>query len=180
MARIAHRLRPRALLVHGLRLLPFVVVPAALGGYLYSAVADGFQGERAVEDAKDYWRENLATWRTVGGRTYAVEFTDDLNHAPFAEIAQSHYIDTALDHAFHPDSPLAEAMPDDLGVFFLDMAAANARRNAALLKQLTEIAAAMQGAGITCVALKGAAELLAPWWDTPNGRYLSDLDLLVP
>jgi ABC-type transport system involved in multi-copper enzyme maturation permease subunit len=62
-ARITHRLRPRALLVHGLRLLPFVVVPVALGGYLYSAVADGFQGERAVEDAKDYWRENLATWR---------------------------------------------------------------------------------------------------------------------
>jgi ABC-type transport system involved in multi-copper enzyme maturation permease subunit len=62
-ARIIHRLRPRALLIYGLRLLPFVVVPVVLGGYLYSAVADGFQGERATESAKDYWRENLATWR---------------------------------------------------------------------------------------------------------------------
>jgi ABC-type transport system involved in multi-copper enzyme maturation permease subunit len=62
-ARITHRLRARALLVQGLRLLPFVAVPAVLGGYLYSEVADGFQGERARERQKDYWRENLATWR---------------------------------------------------------------------------------------------------------------------
>lgn len=98
----------------------------------------------------------------------------------FAEIAQSHYIDTALETAFRTGSPLAEAMPDDLGLFFREMAAANARRNAALLEQLTEIAAAMERNGITCVALKGAVELLEPWWDAPNGRYLSDLDLLVP
>jgi ABC-type transport system involved in multi-copper enzyme maturation permease subunit len=53
-ARIIHRLRPQALLVAGLRVLPFAVVPVVLGGYLYSAVAAGFQG-----------RENVATWRDV-------------------------------------------------------------------------------------------------------------------
>ena len=126
-----------------------------------------------VAGALRYSSTNILTPETLR----AAANTDEM---AFAEIAQSHYIDTALDHAFHPGSPLAEALPDDLGVFFREMAAANARRNAALLKQLTEIAAAMQGAGIACVALKGAAELLDAWWDTPNGRYLSDLDLLVP
>jgi ABC-2 type transport system permease protein len=62
-ARIVHRLRPAPLLGQGLRLLPFVVVPAALGGWLYGAVVDGFQGARARERDKDYWRENVSTWR---------------------------------------------------------------------------------------------------------------------
>jgi hypothetical protein len=62
-ARITHRLRPRVLFVQGLWLLPFAAVPVILGGYLYGEVVDGFQGERARERQKDYWRENTATWR---------------------------------------------------------------------------------------------------------------------
>ena len=61
-SKILHRLRPAALLVNGLRMLPFAVVPLALGGYLYAGITNGFQGERAMERQKDYWRENVATW----------------------------------------------------------------------------------------------------------------------
>ena len=62
-ARIIHRLYPRPLLVQGLKLLPSVVVPLILGGWLYVAVSNGFQGERAEKRQKDYWRDNTATWR---------------------------------------------------------------------------------------------------------------------
>ncbi len=62
-SRIVHRLQPRLLLVGGLRLLPFVVVPLVLGGWLYTAVSNGFQGERMKQLEKDYWRDNTATWR---------------------------------------------------------------------------------------------------------------------
>jgi len=64
-ARIIHRLYPRSLLVGGLKLLPFVVVPLVLGGWLYTAVTNGFQGERMKMRQKDYWRDNMATWRDV-------------------------------------------------------------------------------------------------------------------
>ncbi|MHC4947710.1 MAG: ABC transporter permease/M1 family aminopeptidase, partial [Planctomycetota bacterium] len=62
-ARVAHRLRPRALLRHALWIVPFAVVPAALGSYLWVEVLDGFQGDRMDKRAKDYWRKNIATWR---------------------------------------------------------------------------------------------------------------------
>lgn len=97
----------------------------------------------------------------------------------FAEIAQSHHIDNALAPAFAEGSPLLPAVPADLALFFREMAVANGRRNAALRRQLGEIGAAFAAASIPCVALKGAAELLDPWWPRPEARYLSDLDLLV-
>ena len=97
----------------------------------------------------------------------------------FAEIAQSHYIDMALAPAFADKSPLREHFPDDLALFFTEMAAANARRNARLRAQLETIGAAFASKGIAAVALKGACELVEPWWPEPGGRYLSDLDLLV-
>ena len=97
----------------------------------------------------------------------------------FAEIAQSHHIDTALAPAFAEGSPLLPTVPADLALFFREMAVANGRRNAALKRQLGEIGAAFAAASIPCLALKGAAELLDPWWPRPEARYLSDLDLLV-
>ena len=97
----------------------------------------------------------------------------------FAEIAQSHYIDTALAPAFAENGPIRACFPDDLALFINEMAAANARRNARLTEQLEIIGAAFATNGIAVVALKGACELVEPWWSDPGGRYLSDLDLLV-
>ena len=97
----------------------------------------------------------------------------------FAEIAQSHYIATALAPAFAENGPIRACFPDDLALFINEMAAANARRNARLREQLEIIGAAFATNGIAAVALKGACELVEPWWSDPGGRYLSDLDLLV-
>ncbi len=64
-ARIVHRLQPKPLLIQVLKLLPFMVGPLVLGGWLYVEVSNGFQGERSREKQKDYWRQNTATWRDV-------------------------------------------------------------------------------------------------------------------
>lgn len=58
-----HRFRPRALFRTAARLAPFAVLPLLLGGYLAVQIATGFQGEAAQEWARDYWRQNVATWR---------------------------------------------------------------------------------------------------------------------
>jgi hypothetical protein len=63
--RIIHRLRPLSLLVSGLRLLPYFLLPLALGIALYVQVNQGFQGNAAKKRQKDYWRHNLATWKDV-------------------------------------------------------------------------------------------------------------------
>ena len=60
--RILHRLRPKALLGSGLRLLPFAVPPVFLASLLFFGGRAGDQGPDAEEAAKDYWRGNVATW----------------------------------------------------------------------------------------------------------------------
>jgi ABC-2 type transport system permease protein len=61
--RILERLHPLSLLVYGLRLLPYFLVPLGLGIALYAQVNQGFQGDSAKKRQKDYWRHNLATWK---------------------------------------------------------------------------------------------------------------------
>ncbi len=60
--RILHRLRPRAVLRSGIRLLPFAMPPAVLAAALFFGGRAGDQGPDAEEAAKDYWRRNVATW----------------------------------------------------------------------------------------------------------------------
>ena len=60
--RILHRLRPKAILRSGFRLLPFAVPPAVLASVLFFGGRAGGQGPDAEEAAKDYWRRNVATW----------------------------------------------------------------------------------------------------------------------
>ncbi|MHC5005356.1 MAG: M1 family aminopeptidase, partial [Planctomycetota bacterium] len=61
--RIVHRLRPQRILRTALWLLPFLVVPALAGGMLWNEVEDGFQGRRVEDLQKDYWKQNLATFK---------------------------------------------------------------------------------------------------------------------
>ncbi len=61
--RILQRLRPLALGGMLLRLSPLAVAPLGLGLALFLGVADGYQGKAAEKDGKDYWKQNLATWR---------------------------------------------------------------------------------------------------------------------
>jgi ABC-2 type transport system permease protein len=58
-----HRLQPAPLRRWLLRLAPFAVVPLAAGIALWLAVNDGFQGRALEKKARDYWKQNLATWK---------------------------------------------------------------------------------------------------------------------
>lgn len=96
-----------------------------------------------------------------------------------AEIAQFHRIHTCLGHTLSRDEALLGALPLDLRTFFLEIGAANVRRNAAIREQALEIGRAASASGIRLVALKGAAFLLDPGRRDATHRYLSDIDLLV-
>lgn len=61
--RVLDRLRPLPLLKGGLRLLPYAIVPLVLGVWLWLDVDEGFQGDTAKKRRKDYWKQNMATWR---------------------------------------------------------------------------------------------------------------------
>jgi ABC-2 type transport system permease protein len=57
-----HRLRPAALGRRLLGLAPFAAVPLVAGTVLWLAVDDGFQGKTFEKQARNYWKQNLATW----------------------------------------------------------------------------------------------------------------------
>ncbi|MFL6195650.1 MAG: ABC transporter permease/M1 family aminopeptidase [Thermoanaerobaculia bacterium] len=58
-----HRLEPQQVWRRMLRLVPFAVVPLVAGAALSLAIDDGFQGKRIEKKGRDYWKQNLATWR---------------------------------------------------------------------------------------------------------------------
>ncbi len=61
--RVFHRLAPGALLRSSLRLLPWAVVPATAIGMLLWMVSTGFQSETMKKKGRDYWKQNIATWK---------------------------------------------------------------------------------------------------------------------
>ena len=77
-----NRLQPGAIWRGTLRLSPFALVPLVAATALWTAVDNGFQGARVEKKEKDYWKQNLATWR----------------EAPQPEMA-----DVALDLRIDPD-----------------------------------------------------------------------------
>ncbi|HEX9940792.1 MAG TPA: ABC transporter permease subunit [Thermoanaerobaculia bacterium] len=58
-----HRLQPVPLWRRALRLAPLAAVPLVAGVVLGLAVGDGFQGGAYEKKARDYWKQNLATWK---------------------------------------------------------------------------------------------------------------------
>lgn len=58
-----HRLQPRELGRQVLRLAPFAVLPLVTGVMLYFAVVNGLQGKAIEKKGRDYWKQNLATWK---------------------------------------------------------------------------------------------------------------------
>lgn len=63
--RVMHRLMPKSLLWQSLRFAPLLMPALVVGGLLYAQVQTGFQGDQYQKKSKNYWRENLATWRDV-------------------------------------------------------------------------------------------------------------------
>ncbi|MCH9651301.1 MAG: hypothetical protein K0U98_23955 [Deltaproteobacteria bacterium] len=56
-------LRPRPLARTIWRFLPWAAAPLALGFALSLMIERGVEGQAAKNQAKDYWKQNLATWR---------------------------------------------------------------------------------------------------------------------
>lgn len=63
--RTVHRLAPGAIARGTLRMLPYAVVPVVALVTLWIMVDRGFQGKAVEKQAKDYWKQNLATWKDV-------------------------------------------------------------------------------------------------------------------
>jgi ABC-type transport system involved in multi-copper enzyme maturation permease subunit len=60
---ILRRLEPVPFLKGALRFAPFLLLPLVLGTLLGFKVHAGFEGGISKKAAKDYWRQNLATWK---------------------------------------------------------------------------------------------------------------------
>ena len=60
--RVLLRLRPGALALTGLKLLPWAIIPLGLGIALQRGVNAGPGGVRQERAAKNYWRKNFRTW----------------------------------------------------------------------------------------------------------------------
>ncbi len=58
-----HRLAPLPLARQAWRLAPFAAAPLLAGALLGVAVLDGFEGGVTQKRQKDYWKQNLGTWR---------------------------------------------------------------------------------------------------------------------
>jgi hypothetical protein len=94
-------------------------------------------------------------------------------------VATASHVHPLVWCAFAKAPDLSDAVPPDLPVYFREIQAANARRNHAIEAQLHALA---HVAGEPCpaiVALKGAAEILAPLYPLPGARLLSDIDILL-
>ena len=61
--RTVHRLAPGAIARSVLRTVPYAVIPIVALVALWFLVDRGFQGNAAEKQAKDYWKQNLATWK---------------------------------------------------------------------------------------------------------------------
>ena len=57
------RLQPRQVWGEVLRYSPFAVVPLAAGLALWVTVDNGYQGKAIEKKERDYWKQNLATWK---------------------------------------------------------------------------------------------------------------------
>ncbi len=62
-SRIVHRLRPASLARLGLSAAPFLAAPLLLGTILWFQVQQGLQGKAIEKEQKNYWKQNLATWK---------------------------------------------------------------------------------------------------------------------
>jgi len=128
-------------------------------------------------------RAVLGLVRVAMGRPVGGWLVDDLKaSAPeeIVRIATFQYVHVLVGSAFDRLPALGRAVPKDLVIYFREMQAGNLRRNSAILTELRTIGAALAGAGLRGVVLKGGAELVAPVYPDPAFRFLSDIDILVP
>lgn len=94
-------------------------------------------------------------------------------------IARTHRLLQVVAPGLDTNTVLAQALEPDARIFFREMRAANARRNAALRAVLAEVGQILAEAGSDAVILKGGVELLQPLEGAGDARFIGDLDLLM-
>lgn len=75
---------------------------------------------------------------------------------------------------------LTSFLPTDLVAYFEGVAELNGQRNAQIGSQSLEIAAILNKIDVEPVFLKGAGNLLAGLYESPEHRVMVDIDILVP
>ena len=98
--RTIHRLEPAGLLRGFLRLSPYWMIPATLIVVLAVMVGQGFQGRAARNKDRDYWKQNLATWKDAplpALRRVDVDLTLDPARSSFRTIGSYRFVNR-LDH----------------------------------------------------------------------------------
>ena len=60
---VVHRLRPGALARSALALVPFAILPLTAGATLWVQVQQGMGGKASEKQTRDYWKQNVYTWR---------------------------------------------------------------------------------------------------------------------
>lgn len=130
-------------------------------------------------------RATIALLRAALGAPQRSTDAGDVRAAdPFAimSIATSHRIVETLGPGVAEGRPLRSALEPDAVLFLEELHAANRRRNAALLRTIRSIGTLLADQERSAVVLKGGA-LLALGADAngrSDGRYVGDIDLLVP
>jgi hypothetical protein len=136
-----------------------------------------FQGRRELHLAAVFALLRGALGLPVDGDD--LECLERADPGKLIKISSAHAVVNLLAGAKN-DQRVARRLDPDLVAFLDLMQDRNAARNVALRAQLNEIANALQSIGIRAVALKGAAELIAPSYPRVADRLLGDLDILVP
>jgi len=102
--RTVQRLQGRTASLATLRFAPFLVPVIALAVALWTQVDQGFQGKAEKKRQKDYWRQNLATWKDAplpGLRHVEIDLTLDPS-------ARSLATDGAFTFINHTDKPIRQ------------------------------------------------------------------------
>ena len=90
--RLVHRLHPRLLARGALRLAPWAAAPLIAGVVLWLAVLGGWSGAEARRHDKDYWKQNVATWKDAPEPSIAaVDLALDLEPAAGAFHTKGSY-----------------------------------------------------------------------------------------
>ena len=102
-----------------------------------------------------------------------------VNAKQLVRLTSAHSIANLIAKTFE-DADISVFFEADLQDFLLHLRKKNRERNVAIRRQIIDAANILKSEGIPVVALKGAAELMAPLYPDLADRFLSDIDLLVP
>lgn len=95
------------------------------------------------------------------------------------QVANEHFVTPALWSETKANG-LADALPEDLATYLVEIHRLNTERNRGIARQVREAVRILNTAGIEPLLLKGVAHLFCPAFPDDGARIMADIDLLVP